>query len=227
MELANRLEQIRVRIAQAALRVGRNPDTVTLVGVSKTVERPIIEAAYGLGLRDFGENRIVDAEERFEPLPYPPGAARLHLIGHLQTNKAKRAVSLFDMIHSVDSIKLGQTLNRQATELNKRLPILIQVNVSGEVSKEGLEPADLPATLEALNQSEQLDLCGLMTIAPFTATAEDTRPVFYGLRELFEKSSQYVKIACWQHLSMGMTNDFEVAIEEGATIVRVGRAIFQ
>lgn len=228
MSLSDKLAQVQERICQAALRAGRKPEEITLVGVSKTATRLAIEEAYLAGLRHFGENRIADAEERFEPLPYPIGEATLHLIGHLQTNKAKRAVHLFDFVHSVDSVKLGQALDRYAAEIGKKMPILVQVNVSGEESKEGLEPSQLPQVLEELGNLNNLELNGLMTIAPIVENVEATRPIFRDLAQLLEKSLSYVKIKSnWKHLSMGMTNDFEIAIEEGATLVRVGRAIFQ
>jgi len=149
----------------------------------------------------------------------------LHLIGHLQTNKARRAVALFDIIHSVDSVRLAEALDRHCAELAKKMPVLLQVNVSGEESKEGLEPAQLPETLEKLLKLENLEVRGLMTIAPYAAEPEQTRPVFSGLRQLFEK--HHPGTSSWRELSMGMTNDFMVAIEEGATMVRIGRAIFQ
>jgi pyridoxal phosphate enzyme (YggS family) len=225
--LATNLEQVQERIERAAQRAGRNPAEITLVGVSKTVGREVIEEAYRAGLRVFGENRVPDAEEKFSPLPYQSGQGQLHLIGHLQSNKAKRAANLFDMIHSVDDYKLAVALDRHCAELGKKLPILLQVNVSGELSKEGLEPSQLTENLEKIAQLPNLELRGLMTIAPFVQNPEETRPIFRQLRRLFENQANSVKMYKWRDLSMGMTNDFEVAIEEGATLVRVGRAIFQ
>jgi PLP dependent protein len=222
--LATRLAEVRTRIEQAAQRVGRNSSEITLVGVTKTVERDIIAQAYQAGLKDFGENRVVQMDAKFNPPPYPVGAARLHLIGHLQTNKAKRAVTLADVIHSVDSLKLAQSISHHAQELGKIMPILLEVNVSGEAAKAGLTPAELETTLEAFLLLPNLELQGLMTMAPFSDDPETTRPVFAGLRELLHSCNP--GLASWRELSMGMTNDFEVAIEEGATIVRVGRAIF-
>lgn len=221
--LAARLVEVRTRIEQAARRVGRNPAEITLIGVSKTATRAEVEEAYGLGLRDFGENRVPDAEEKFAPPPYPDQTAHLHLIGHLQTNKAKRAVALVDMIHSIDSVKLAQSVSRHAQEQGKIMPVLLEINVSGEEAKQGLAPAELAATLEEIIALPNLELRGLMTLAPYYDQPETTRPVFARLRELFE---QHRPGPGWRDLSMGMTNDFEVAIEEGATFVRVGRAIF-
>jgi pyridoxal phosphate enzyme (YggS family) len=222
--LAAKLAEVRARIDKAAHRAGRNSGEITLVGVSKTVGREAIVEAYQAGLRDFGENRVGDMEEKFNPLPYPAGMARLHLIGHLQSNKARRAVALADMIHSVDSARLAQVINRHAQELGKVVPILLEVNVSGEATKAGLIPAELAPTLADILPLANIELRGLMTMAPYTDQPEAIRPVFAGLRELFERYNP--GLATWRDLSMGMTNDFEVAIEEGATLVRVGRAIF-
>lgn len=225
MSLGENLARVREQLDTAAKKAGRNLSDITLVGVSKTATRSAVEEAFSLGLRDFGENRVPDAEERFSPLPYPPGEARLHLIGHLQTNKVRRAVALFDIIHSIDSFRLAQTVDRHCAEAAKKMPVLIQVNVSGEASKEGLDPAELGQVLEQVLGLQHLEVRGLMTIAPYAAEPEETRPVFAGLRTLFEKHNP--GIASWRDLSMGMTNDFGVAIEEGATMVRIGRAIFQ
>ncbi len=225
MELADKLAEVRTRLAQAAGRAGRKPEAITLVGVSKTAGRATIEAAFQAGLHHFGENRIPDLEDRFIPLPYPTGAATLHLIGHLQTNKAKRAVALVDFIHSVDSLKLAQAISHYAQELGKIVPILLEVNVSGEATKGGLTPADLTSTIVQILPMPNLELRGLMTMAPYTENQEIIRPVFAELRRLFDQHNP--GLTTWRDLSMGMTNDFEIAIEEGATLVRVGRAIFQ
>ncbi len=224
MSLAQGLAEVNERIAKAASRAGRSSSEITLIGVCKTVGRPVVEAAFGLGLLNFGENRVPDAEEKFNPLPYPPGAARLHLIGHLQTNKAKRAVALADCIHSIDSVRLAEIISRQAQEIDKVMPVLLEVNVSGEASKQGLAPGELAATLDQIGQLPNLELRGLMTLAPYFDQPELTRPVFARLRQLFDQ--HHPGLASWRDLSMGMTNDFEIAIEEGATLVRVGRAIF-
>ena len=225
MGLADRLAGVNERIEAAARRVGRNPAEITLVGVCKTVGRPVVQAAYELGLHDFGENRIPDAETKFDPPPYPARHARLHLIGHLQTNKARRAVALADLIHSVDSVRLAGFISRAAQETGQTVPILLEVNVSGEASKQGLSPTELATTIDQISQLPNLELRGLMTIAPYYADPAQTRPVFADLRKLFEKHQPGT--AAWRDLSMGMTNDFEIAIEEGATLVRVGRAIFE
>ncbi len=222
--LADKLAEVNYRIAQAARRAGRDKGTVTLIGVTKTAGREAVAEAFRDGLRDFGENRVPDAEAKFNPPPYPEKAARLHLIGHLQTNKAKRAVALADLVHSVDSVRLARVLSRHAAELGKTLPVLLEINVAGEESKHGLSPAELPAILEEVVGLANLEWRGLMTVAPFFEDPARTRPVFAGLRELLERHNP--GLPSWRDLSMGMTNDFEVAIEEGATLVRVGRAIF-
>jgi PLP dependent protein len=222
--LAEKLAEVNNRIAQAARQAGRSRDAVTLIGVTKTTGREAVAEAFLNGLRDFGENRIPDAETKFNPPPYPDHLARLHLIGHLQTNKAKRAVALADLIHSVDSIKLAQVLSRHAVDLGKHLPVLLEINVSGEASKHGLSPAELPGCLTQVIDLPNLEWRGLMTVAPFFENPAHTRPVFAALRDLFERSNPGVP--SWRDLSMGMTNDFEIAIEEGATLVRVGRALF-
>lgn len=222
--LADKLAEVKHRIAQAAQRAGRDSGAITLIGVTKTAGREAVEEAFRNGLRDFGENRIPDAEAKFSSPPYPANAARLHLIGHLQTNKAKRAVALADLIHSVDSVKLAQVLSRHAAELGKTLPVLLEVNVAGEESKHGLSPAELPETLAQVVELPNLEWRGLMTVAPYFEDPAQTRPVFAALRELFERHNP--GLPGWRDLSMGMTNDFEVAIEEGATLIRVGRAIF-
>ncbi|MCC6703763.1 MAG: YggS family pyridoxal phosphate-dependent enzyme [Thermomicrobiales bacterium] len=223
MTLAQRLESVLERIAEAAARSGRSAGDVTLIGVSKTVDRATVDAAYALGLRHFGENRVQDCIEKFAtPLPED---ATLHEIGQLQTNKAKQAVRLFDVIHSVDRPSLVDALEKAAGQAGKRVGVLVQVNVAGEDQKAGCEPAEAAGLIEAIEASSSLDLLGLMTMAPLVATAEEARPVFAGLRELRDRLATETG-APLPWLSMGMTNDFEAAIEEGATHVRVGRAIF-
>jgi pyridoxal phosphate enzyme (YggS family) len=217
--IAANIESLRRRIAVAAERAGRDASAVTLVGasaMSKGVSNEMVLAALDAGLRDFGENYVQEAQQRIAELGERSAEARWHFIGHLQSNKAGVAARLFDTIESVDSLKLAQALGRRA---EKPLRVLLEVNVSGEASKHGLEPAAIAATVEAAGALPNIDLVGLMTMAPEVDDVELTRPVFRTLRELAEANGL-------RELSMGMTNDFEVAIEEGATMVRIGRALF-
>lgn len=222
--LAERIEHVNARIATAAVRAGRSPDEITLIAVSKTVDRATIDEAYALGIRNFGENRVQDSVEKFAaPLP---ADATLHLIGQLQTNKVNAALKVFRTIHSVDRFSLISELDRRAGLNSKIVDVLLQVNVAGETQKAGAEPSEAFGLAEKLKGSEHLRLRGLMTMAPFELEAEATRPTFAGLRSLRDELSARLSVDLpW--LSMGMTNDFEVAIEEGATHVRVGRAIFE
>ncbi len=223
-ELAERVRQVRMQVAEAALRSGRSAEDVTIVAVTKTVPIERIALAAELGLRVFGENRVQEAREKVAAL-----RGRLlnwHLIGYLQTNKAARAVELFDLIHSVDSTRLAEALERNAAARERVQPVLLEVNVSGEASKEGVSPAELPALAEKIVGMPHLRVQGLMTIAPYTEHPEEVRPVFRRLRELRDRMRERFPQGSWDILSMGMTNDFQVAIEEGATLVRIGRAIF-
>lgn len=217
--IAANIESLRRRIAAAAGRAGRDPAAVRLVGasaVSKGVTNEMVLAALDAGLRDFGENYVQEAQQRITDLGDRASQARWHFIGHLQSNKAAVAASLFDTIESVDSLKLAQALSRRA---EKPLRILLEVNVSGEASKHGMAPSEVAATVAAAGALPNIELVGLMTMAPEVDDAEQTRPVFRTLRELAEANGL-------RELSMGMTNDFEVAVEEGATMVRIGRALF-
>jgi pyridoxal phosphate enzyme (YggS family) len=197
---------------------------VTIVAVTKTVEIERIKVVYGLGMKAFGENRVQEARSKITGVRLP--LARWELIGHLQSNKVARAVELFARIQSVDSVKLAEALRARAEQLGRELPILLEVNVAGEASKSGLAPGELIPAAHAIATLAPLRLEGLMTVAPIVDDPERVRPVFRALRELLERLRREVPEAPWQHLSMGMTDDFEVAVEEGATIVRVGRAIF-
>jgi len=217
------LQAVRERIAAAAHRAGRDPAEITLVAVTKTQPVEVIRAAYELGLRDFGENRVEEAETKFHLLP---DDIRWHMVGHVQSRKAARAVSPYVLVHSVDRVKLARRLNRFAGEAGRRLPILLEVNVSGEATKYGFSPDEIEPAVEAMRAFEHLRIRGLMTMAPIVTDPEDARPVFVALRELRDRLATRFPDLDWHHLSMGMTDDFEVAIEEGATIVRIGRAIF-
>jgi len=177
-----------------------------------------------LGVTNFGENRVQDALPKIAA--FHPQDVRWHMIGHLQSNKAGKVVGSFDMVQSVDSLHLAQALNRHAEEEGKRLPVLLQINISGEASKEGMSPAEAPEVARQIATLPHIEVQGLMTIAPLVQDPEVTRPVFRGLRALRDRLRDEVPECSWQHLSMGMTDDYSVAIAEGATIVRIGRAIF-
>lgn len=236
--IAHNLAAVRERIAAAAQRVGRSPDEVALIAVTKTHAPRMIGMALAAGVTDCGENRVQEAEDKIALLA--EAGARWHLIGHLQRNKARRAAALFDMIHSLDSLRLAEALNRSVEEASllgqRRLSVLLQVNVSGEATKDGFDliggvenTAALPAfvaDVEQIAALPHLDVQGLMTIAPYSDDPEAARPAFRTLRLLRDELARRVPQATWRHLSMGMTGDFEVAVEEGATFVRVGRAIF-
>ena len=216
MSIAERLATVRERIEAACCRAGRSPDEVTLVGITKGFPADVVAEAVAAGLADAGENRVQEAAEKIEALAAMGVRPRWHLVGHLQTNKAKTALDLFAIIHSVDSLRLAQELSRRA---RGPVAVLLEVNVAQEASKFGFTPGELPAALSAISSLPHLNVRGLMTVALLAADPEEVRPVFRKLRELRD--------ACGlRELSMGMTDDFEVAIEEGATMVRVGRAIF-
>jgi pyridoxal phosphate enzyme (YggS family) len=186
------------------------------VAVTKGFEAPVIRTAFDLGIRNFGENRVQEAEGKIAGLSELRSAITWHMVGHLQSNKAKSAVDLFDIIHSVDSVRLAGILNRLA---KKQLPILLEVNVSGESTKAGFSPDQVVSAVKDIKQLNNLNLVGLMTVAPMAVEPQKVRPVFRKLRELRD-------LLGLKHLSMGMTDDFEVAVEEGATMLRIGRAIF-
>ncbi len=223
-ELIERIRQVRMQVAEATARSGRSAEEITIVAVSKTVPVERIALAYELGLKVFGENRVQEARPKIAVLQYP--LLRWHLIGHLQTNKVARAVELFDLIQSVDSLRLAEALEQKAAARERTVSVLLQVNVSGEASKEGVSPEALPALAEAVLRLPHLRVQGLMTIAPYTSDPEEDRPVFRGLRELRDALRQRFPQGSWEALSMGMSHDFQVAIEEGATLVRIGRALF-
>jgi pyridoxal phosphate enzyme (YggS family) len=226
--LQDNLARVQDRIAAAAARAGRDASAITLVAVSKTHPVEALLAAYELGVRHFGENRVEEASSKlpaFKQTISDP-AVVFHMIGHIQSRKAEDVATLFDRVHSVDSVKLAQRLARFATQ---PLPVLLEVNVSGEESKygfDGARRAELFDAVETISQLPQLRLDGLMTMAPLVENPEEARPVFRALRELRDEIEVRYPALKLPHLSMGMTDDFEVAIEEGATLVRVGRAIF-
>ena len=225
-ELAVRLAGIRARISAAAESCGRRPDEVKLIAISKTHPASVIKRVIEFGAVDIGENRVQEAEGKIAEVGRK--AARWHLVGHLQANKARRAVSLFDVIHSVDSLDLARRLDRLCVEEGReKLAVLIQVDLGHEETKSGIDESELTHLVEGLGPLTRLELTGLMTLPPFFDDPEQSRPFFRRLRELRDNLAARGAFASGKgELSMGMTNDFEVAIEEGATMVRVGTAIF-
>ena len=221
-ELQENLTRIRSRIDQACERSGRQPDLVRLMAVSKNQPPERVAEAASAGLTLFGENRIQEAKVK---IPLCPGQLEWHFIGHLQSNKSRDAVSLFQVVQGMDSLALAEELQKQALKQARSLPILLEVNVSGESSKFGWNPDRLLAELLQLNALNRLEVHGLMTIAPYAVDPEQVRPIFRRLRELRDRCTDLMG-APIHVLSMGMSGDLEVAIEEGATLVRVGTALF-
>ena len=224
--LPARVEKVLTMVADASRSSGRQPEEVTIVAVTKTVDRDAIEEAYALGLRHFGENRVQDARRKLEKPGSMPAGSALHLIGQLQSNKARPAVALFDIIESVDRVSLIDALEKEADRRGEPVSVLLQVNIAREPQKGGCAPESASVLLERLVRSPWLRPQGLMTIAPLVADAEETRPVFAGLRALRDSLQRQQPTVDLDTLSMGMSDDFRVAIEEGATSVRIGRAIF-
>ena len=221
-ELQENLTRIRSRIDQACERSGRQPDSVRLMAVSKNQSPERVAEAASAGLTLFGENRIQEAKVK---IPLCPGQLEWHFIGHLQSNKSRDAVSLFHVVQGVDSLALAEELQKQAIKQARSLPILLEVNVAGESSKFGWNPDRLLTELLQLNALNRLEVHGLMTIAPYAVDPEQVRPIFRRLRELRDRCTDLLG-APLPVLSMGMSGDLEVAIEEGATLVRVGTALF-
>jgi len=221
MDISANLNNVRQRISAACARAGRLTESVTLVTVSKGHPAEVVRAAADLGLNVFGENRVQEARAK---IGLCPGRLRWHLIGHLQSNKCRDAVHFFEMIQSVDSLALAREINKWAEKSAKTMPALIEVNVAGESSKFGYAPERVLAELKELNALPKVEWHGLMTVAPFTQDAEKVRPVFRRLRELKEQCEEVLG-APLPHLSMGMSGDFEVAVEEGATMIRLGSAV--
>ena len=230
-DIESRLASVRARIAAAASRVGRRPEEITLVGVAKRKRPALIVAAVRAGLRDLAENYVQEAATKIPAVTAELGSAglavpRWHFIGQLQRNKARDVVRLFDVIACVDREPLGSELERRAIQQDRRLDALLQVNLSGESQKGGVDPGALPALLEASARWIRLRVAGLMAVPAATADPEDSRPAFARLRALRDALRGEPGGEHLSELSMGMTGDFEIAIEEGATIVRVGTAIF-
>lgn len=215
--LAENLRIVKARIEQAALASGRDSATITIVGAAKTVPVETLNAAFALGIGHLGENYVQEAERKKGALTQLGANPTWHMIGHLQTNKAKDAVTLFDVIETVDSVRLAEAIARRAVK--QPMPIMLEVNVAQESSKSGFAPQEVADAYKRLKDLPELSIVGLMTIAPEVSNPEEVRPVFRSLRELRDELGL-------RELSMGMTGDFEVAIQEGATSVRIGRALF-
>ena len=222
MSLAENLASIQQRIGAACARAGRDLASVTLLAVSKGMPPEVVREAADCGLTLFGESKVQEAKAK---IPLCPGRLRWQMIGHLQSNKCRDAVHFFEMIQSVDSLELAQEINKWSDKQARTMPILLEVNLAGESTKFGFKPERLLAELEAINALPKIEVHGLMTIAPWTPEPEKVRPIFRQLRELKTQCEEKLGVPL-PHLSMGMSGDFEVAIEEGATIVRVGTLLF-
>jgi len=224
IDIAANINKIREKINAAAARCQRSPDSIKLLAVTKTVSPVIIDKAIAAGLTEFGENYVQEAKEKIALIEH---RVKWHMIGHLQTNKAKYVANLFDYIHSVDRIELAKEIDKRAGLTGRKINILIEINVSGEKSKNGIPPANAIGLIRDIAQLENISVKGLMTMAPYSDNPENSRPFFSELRKLQRKIvNEGITGVQMDELSMGMTDDFEIAIEEGATIVRIGRAIF-
>lgn len=218
------LETINKKIKEAALKVNRDPQEIKLVAVTKTATLEQIKEAINEGVKIIGENKVQEAKGKYQVLTKE---VKWHLIGHLQTNKVKYAVEIFDLIHSVDSIKLAKEIDKRSVQFKKTIDVLIEVNISGEETKYGYNPEKVEAFLKEISEFSGIRVRGLMTIAPISKNKEEVRLYFRRLRELSERiRDKNIKNIKMDYLSMGMTDDFEIAIEEGANMVRIGRGIF-
>jgi len=216
MDIAQNLQVIERRITEAAHRAGRSPDEITLIAVTKGLTAQVVEDALKAGVRHIGENRVQEAWQKIGHLSNLQSHPTWHMIGHLQTNKVKTAVDIFDIIHSIDSLRLAQALSGRA---KKPITVLLQVNIAQEEPKSGFSEIELSKAMVEITRLPALEIKGLMTIAPLVSDPEEVRPIFRRLRELRDSLGL-------EHLSMGMSDDFEIAVEEGATMLRIGRAIF-
>jgi pyridoxal phosphate enzyme (YggS family) len=226
--LEQRLARIRARVSAACQHAHRESDAVTVVAISKTFPATLIRKAYALGLVHVGENRVQELLDKFGDgsLPRECPGLQLHLVGHLQTNKVRKALQFVSSIDSVDSLRLAETIDREAVLMGRRVRILLEVNTSGEPQKYGLPPEEVVACAEQVAKLGSLDVRGLMTVGPLTDDAGAIRQSFALLRSLFEQVKQEVNPPLWSVLSMGMSGDFEVAVEEGATEIRLGTVLF-
>ena len=222
--IKNNLEIIREKIKKAAFKANRKPEEIKLVAVTKTATIEQVKEAISAGVKIIGENKVQEAKEKYQILS---ADIEWHLVGHLQTNKVKYAIEIFDCIHSVDSIKLAKEIDKRSLQFGMITNVLVEVNVSGEETKYGIKPEEVEPFLKEISEFSRIRVRGLMTIAPITEDKEEVRPYFRKLRELSEEiKNKNIKNVKMDYLSMGMTEDFEVAIEEGANMVRIGRGIF-
>ena len=222
--IKNNLEIINEKIKKAALKANRNPQEIKLVAVTKTATIEQIKEAISAGVKIIGENKVQEAKEKYQILS---ADIEWHLVGHLQTNKVKHAIEIFDLIHSVDSIKLAKEIDRRSLQFGMITNVLVEVNVSGEETKYGIKSEEVEPFLKEISEFSRIKVRGLMTITPIAEDKEEVRPYFRKLRELSKEiKSKNIKNVKMDYLSMGMTDDFEVAIEEGANMVRIGRGIF-
>ncbi|MCG8402491.1 MAG: YggS family pyridoxal phosphate-dependent enzyme [Firmicutes bacterium] len=223
MGVRENLQTVGDRILTAARRAGRDPEKIKIIAVSKQVPVESIKEVLGAGITDLGENRVQEMTSKMDQLP---SGLRWHMIGHLQTNKVKYVVGEVALIHSLDRWDLARAIEQRADALNVVVPVLVQVNVSGEKSKFGLRPGELADFLAALQDFRRIKVKGLMTMAPYADDPEEARPFFRELRQLAGRLAVSLPGVSLEHLSMGMTNDFEVAVEEGADLLRLGTAVF-
>ncbi|MGQ9668230.1 MAG: YggS family pyridoxal phosphate-dependent enzyme [Anaerolineae bacterium] len=227
--IAANIQRVRERIARACERAGRDPAEVRLIAVSKNMPAEAVAAAYECGIRDFGENRVEEALPKIEEVRRLLGDAPApvwHMIGHLQRRKVRDAMPAFDLVHSVDRLALAEEMEKRLRAVGKEMPVLLEVKLSEEETKWGFLPEQLPDAVRQILGMPHLRIRGLMTMAPIVAQPEEARPYFRRLRELRDMLERQFHHGCWDTLSMGMTDDFEPAVEEGATMVRIGRAIF-
>jgi len=225
MAIKDNIDSLKVEIGEICNRINRDPRDITIIAIAKTFTHSQILEAFESGIMDIGENRVQEAQQKYEILK--DSEIRWHLVGHLQRNKVKKALEIFDLIHSVDSIRLAEEIDRRARSIGKRQKVLIEVNISEEASKYGLSLTDVIPFLEQIHGFTNIAVMGLMAIAPYYEDSERSRPVFQRLRELKEeiedKGFDHVKM---EYLSIGMTNDYRIAIEEGSNMLRIGRRIF-
>lgn len=224
MDIKKNIQAINEKISDIALSCGRDPDDIVLIAVTKTVSPTNISKALEAGLQNFGENRVQELVEKYDKIDKK---AKWHLIGSLQTNKVKYIIDKVELIHSLDRIKLAKEIEKRAARIDRQIPALIQVNISGESTKSGIRPEETMDFIEAMKQYPHIRIKGLMTIGPLTEDRELIRDCFRQMKKLFDEiKTKKFSHAQMQYLSMGMTNDFDIAIEEGANMVRIGRAIF-